>query len=288
MSKIEKYRTLHLFWPGTPEPQFTVLDEVSFEGMAPREFYLPTPEPQKIAKHYGISPPDWVEKIANLKDQKALESSSPLEISVNWITPPDVMACRAGKIKIAPLQAVGITTTKDNKLMVGLRGGELVPEKIDAYARGFYGMIPGGTTTWNQTENPVKETLRREFGEEIGPFDCEIGKLIGIAESTGRLPGINFYVLIKTDATGEQIQKVNRRANEEYRVLKEKKAKPAEIEAELRKLKLPVDCWESDPILSIPNDQKSIEQVLEALRGSFIGPALGALDIYAKTLKHIN
>ena len=208
MSKIEGYRTLYLFGPGTPEPQFTVIDEVSFEGMAPREFYLPIPEPKKIAEYYGISPPNWVEKIANLKNPEALGSSTPLEISVNWITPPDIMAYRAGKIKIAPLQAVGITTTKDNKLLIGLRGGELVPEKIDAYARGFYGMIPGGTTTWNQTENPIKETLRREFEEEIGLFDYEIGKLNGIAESMGRLPGRNFYVLIKTNATGEQIKNI--------------------------------------------------------------------------------
>ena len=96
-----------------------------------------------------------------------------------------------------------------------------------------------------------------------------------------------FYVTLKTDATVKQIQKTNRRANEEYKTLKTKGARKEEIEAELRRLELPIDCWESDPIRSIPNDQRSIEQVLEALHGSFIGPALGALDIYAQTLKYI-
>jgi len=295
MNKTEGYRIVRVFGPTDPEPQFKLIDEVNFEGMAPREFYLPVPNTKEIAKHYGMIQPNWIEKIANLKNPNVLEpataiSTEPLpllELKVNWVTPPDVMAYRAGKIKIAPMTSVGICITKDNQLIVGLRGGELVPDAIEKYATGFYGTIPAGMTTWTRTENPIKETIKHEFCEEIGFFEYEIGKMIGIVESTGRLPNRNFYVTLKTDATLEQIQKVNRRANEEYKTLKTKGTKKEEIEAELRRLELPIDCWESDPIRSIPNDSASIEQVLEALRGSFIGPALGALNIYAQTLKYI-
>ncbi len=288
MNKIEGYKIVRVFGPTAPEPQFKAIDEVNFKGMAPKEFYLPIPNTQKMAEHYGISPPNWVEKIANLQDpevlEKVVENGSSLKLSVNWVTPSDVMAYRAGKIKIATLTSVGICITKDNQLLVGLRGGELVPESIDRYATGFYGTIPAGMTTWSESQNPVKETIKHEFRDEIGPFDYEIGEMIGIAKSTGRLPNINFYVTLRTDATVDQIQNVNRRANAEYRNLKTKGVGKEEINAELRRLHLPIDCWESDPIRSIPNDKRSIEQVLEALPRSFIGPALGALDIYMKTL----
>src|SRR3989344_3774424 len=100
MNKTEGYRILRVLGPLAPEPQFKVIDEVDFKGMAPKHFYLPTSDTKNIAEHYGISPPNWVEKIANVKNPRVLEpataiSTEPLpllELEVNWVTSSDVMA----------------------------------------------------------------------------------------------------------------------------------------------------------------------------------------------------
>src|SRR3989344_8720904 len=247
MEQADRYTILRIFKKKDPLLKFNLINEPhQVEGMPPREFYVPKVNPEKIAKHYGIPIGSWCdEKIANIRNPDAINRLEPIDL--NWVTPLDVKAYRQGKIKIDPIVVGCITITKDNQILIPLRGGELTEEGKKLYARGKVGLIPAGSVTWKQEciKDPLTDSITQEFTEEIGHFNYENLGLIGIIESISDLPGIKFIFVIKIDATLNQIQEVNSKSINLRNLLNKKGIKHEDIEEELRNKNLPVDAWEN-------------------------------------------
>lgn len=297
MTQENTYNIIRLFGQDDPQPVFKI-SRVAHQapGMAPPELYtLPQYNAQGIANHYGIPAGEWNEPILNLADpSRLLDPRQNLSarhadptINCDWVTALDVKAFRKGKIKISPLAAGGIVRTSDGYILLPVRGGDLSdPEKVQLFARGYYGLVPGGSIPLKDTypkNDPIADTLTHEFREEIGPFGCSVEGLVSIIDSIGALPGLKFVASIYTDATLAQVQRANLVSNQLRRSLTAIHAKPADITEELRQRNLPVDAWESDPLLGLPNDRHTIEQFVHAQRHGFIGPSLGGLLTYATT-----
>ena len=73
----------------------------------------------------------------------------------------DVLASRSGQIpegSINNLATLGVIKTKDNKIMMGIRGGEVTPERVKKFASGLYGMPPAGSVTFKTKydKNPIQ------------------------------------------------------------------------------------------------------------------------------------
>ncbi len=277
------YKIVNIF---NEKVEFKIIDEPhQAKGMPSRGLYFPEPNFGEIAKHYGLKPGSWKEKIVNLKKPKDLVDVNPL-LSCDWVTPLDVKAFRQGKIKICPLVACGIVLTKDNYLIINLRGGELTEEGRNLYGRGFFGLI-GGSVTWKEAykNGPITDTIDNEFEGELGYFNHKPGKLIGVVDANGVLPGLKFISTIETDATFKQLDEANKKSNQLREELLGKGIGESEIKTELERKRLPVEAWESAMLIPIRNDKKAIENFINAQKNSFVGSASGGLMIYAQTLK---
>lgn len=277
---------------GNEAPKFSVGRNVhQFEGMAPRELYFPEPNYPALYGHYGLEVKDFQEKVANLTNPEALEGYSGQILNLNWITSADEMAARAGKISkesFFQLAAIGVTKTKDNQIVVGIRGGAVTPERVDRFASGLYGTLPAGGVKFRESysEDPITDTIVDEFKEEIGDFEIVSRRLLGCFEAYKPGPtGIKFVSAIETDATIYQIQKINLDSNELYSRLKAKGASPRDIEFEFEQKKLPVDGWEHNPVFGIPDDSYVIRKFIETQPQNFAGISDGALKLYANIIK---
>lgn len=277
---------------GEEAPKFSIENNVQqFNGMAPRELYFPEPNYPAMYMYYGLDVKDFREKVANLMNPLALEKYSGQVLNLNWITSADEMAARAGKIpkeSFFQLAAIGVTKTKDNQIVVGIRGGAVTPERVDRFASGLYGTPPAGGVKFREsyTFDPIRDTIIDEFKEEIGDFEIVSKKLLGCFEAYKPGPtGIKFITAIETDATIYQIQKTNLDSNELYSQLRAKGASPCDIEFEFEQKKLPVDGWEHKPVFGIPDDDYVIRKFIETQPQNFAGISDGALKLYANMLK---
>ena len=173
--------------------------------------------------------------------------------------------------------------TKDNQIVLGVRGGEVTPERVQQYASGLYGCAPGGSVTFREQYrvDPITDTIANEFREELGNFEIKDSKVIGVFEAYRPGPtGIKFVGEVKTDATLEQIQDYNVRANKLEDELKLKGASRKEIDAELERANLPMDSWEHFSLRGIPTSEEAIEKVLKEETNRFSGIGAGALMIF--------
>lgn len=252
-------------------PRFTVEDRLyEFRGRPDSSLYLPdvnydsiteaydqialdrkltTVDPKtNETKQYRFDKNDFREKVAVLVNPEELTAEKP-NYRINWITSIDVRAANSRKYfgytePFFQLAAGGVTITKDNQILLGIRGGEITPERIQQYASGLWGLAPGGSVTFKPKydADPITDTLRSEFHEELGDFGITYCQPIGISRAGRPGPtGIKFFGEIKTDATLRQIQEKNINGNKAWKNLKSKGAKIEQIEEEMKRMNLPVD-----------------------------------------------
>lgn len=276
---------------GNEKPRFRAQDAVAeFEGRAPDALYSPEVNYDALYRHYGLEPRAFREKVACLKDLVAIYNQNPM-LDVNWVTSADVMAQRAGRLQngaFLQLAAIGVTLTKDNQVLVGVRGGKSTPERVKLFGSGLYGLPPGGSVKFgtSYTVDPITDTLIEEFREEVGDFGINSCKPLGVFEAYLPGPeGIKFLGLIKTDASLDQIRKMNVEANRVHSDLTARGLNGAELGEELKRRNLPEDAWEHSEIFGLPNDSKAIRAFLGKDREKFAGIGYGALDLYASALE---
>lgn len=268
-------------------PRFTIENKLAdFEGRPNEELYFPEVNYEGLFSAYGEKPRDFRERVANLTNPQALSDYKSEPLNVNWITSVDVLAANSEKIKGNPffqLAAVGVTVTRDNQIILGVRGGVVTPERIQQFASGLYGPVPGGSVAFKPKydDDPITDTLRNEFHEEIGYFDIRNINVFGAFEAYRPGPtGIKFVGKIETDATLEQIQADNIRANKLEEELKSKGVLRKNIDLELSAKKLPTDAWEHLPMIGIPNSEYAIKRFVETQTQSLSGISEGALIAY--------
>ena len=269
-------------------PRFVIEDKIAtFEGMPKRNLYVPEVDYRALFDHYGLKPSNFMEKVAILTNPRELEKTNQ-DFHLNLVSSVDVKAANEGKINrnsFFQLAAIGIVKTKDNQILLGVRGGAINPERVVQYASGLYGLVPGGNVSFKPSYNvdPITDTLLAEAREEIGDFNFVSGPILGIFEAFRPGPtGIKFVGMLGTDATLRQIQKINIDANQMYQSMLLKGAKKKEAQAELNTRKLPVDAWEHTVILGLPNHVETINQFVNSQQQSFSGIGAGALDLYCK------
>ena len=135
-------RTINVF---SRTPKFTVDDKLfDFQKRPDSNLYLPRVDYDKLTEFYGLPKNDFREKVAVLVNPEELTAEKP-EYRINWITSVDVRAANARKYfgdtePFFQLAAGGITITKDNQILLGVRGGEITPERIQQYASGLWGV----------------------------------------------------------------------------------------------------------------------------------------------------
>jgi len=286
MSNLAK--TIRIF---SENPKFTVEDKLAdFNGRPNSSLYIPKVNYDELTQAYGLPKNDFRERVAVLTNPQDLDVEDP-NYKINWITSVDVRAANARKLgQVEPffqLAAIGVTVTRDNQIVLGVRGGAVTPERIQQYASGLYGLAPGGSVTFNPNYkiDPIMDTLVNEFHEEIGCFKILNSKHIGIFEAYRPGPtGIKFVGDITTDATLEQIQQDNILANKLEEALKLKGAARKDIDEELREKLLPTDAWEHLHLIGIPNSSYAIRKMIESQPQSFSGIGAGALELYAQYL----
>ena len=121
--------------------------------------------------------------------------------------------------------------------------------------------------------------------EELGYFDIMHLRLIGIFEAYLPGPtGIKFVSALRTDATLEQIQQVNRMALRIYNHHLGKGISESDAKEDLKKRRLPQDAWEHPAILGFPRNKVALEYILNAMPQSFSGIGAGALATYITAL----
>ncbi|MBI4116583.1 hypothetical protein HY449_02460 [Candidatus Pacearchaeota archaeon] len=268
-------------------PKFTIENKLyNFKGRPNSVLYFPKVNYDKLTEFYGLRPNDFREKVAILANSEELMTKRP-DYRVNWVTSVDVRAANERKLgEIEPffqLAAIGVTITKDNQIVLGIRGGEITPERIQQYASGLYGAAPAGSVTFKPEydADPITDTLYNEFHEEVGNFEIYCSKTLGVFEAYRPGPvGIKFVGKLKTDATLKQVQQINTEANKLENKLKSKGATRKEINLELENRGLPKDAWEHTPIIGIQNDKYAIEKFLEMQTNRLSGICVGALEIY--------
>ncbi|MEK6898220.1 MAG: hypothetical protein AABX28_02575 [Nanoarchaeota archaeon] len=277
-------RVIRLF---SESPKFTIEGKLANFPKRPNStLYLPKVDYDKLTESYGLKPNDFREKLAVLSNPEELNSENP-NYKINWVTSIDARAANERKLgekePFFQLAAIGVTITKDNQIVLGVRGGEVTPERVQQYASGLYGLAPGGSVKFKSIymENPITDTLHDEFHEEIGNFEVSVLEILGVFEAYRPGPtGIKFVGEIRTDATLEQIQETNMRANKIRGEYLEKKASTKDIRSIFEYLKLPIDSWEHSPIIGLPNDKGSMRKFIEVQPQSFSGIGAGALGLY--------
>lgn len=272
-----------------------------FEGRPNIELYKPQVKWEELASVYGLKGVSDGEKILNLKDNISIQfnpslwswhagemDDTPL-ICTNWITNYDIKAANKGyfgdKIPFSPVAVQCILKTKENQILFGVRGLEITPETKEKIGRGLYGVLPAGWVTFD-LEDPIAKAARKEFLEEVGNFSITYEELIGVFKANRPGPiNTSFVYSLRTDATFEHICRANREANNLYEELTQKKASKSQIAEELRKRNLPPDAYEHSVLLSIPDDKKSIETLVNSQPQSFTGIGAGALITYTLALE---
>lgn len=279
------------------KPVFTIDDNVAdFNGRPDRELYSPKIQWDKIASHYRLplNTGDWQtqknnqEQILNLTNQEVLTKDGPLALHGNWVTYYDILAARNSTIdrnSFYQLAAIGVVKTKDNQILLGVRGGAITPERREKIGAGLYGCPPGGCVGFKPKydADPILDTITAEFFQEIGNFNIIKVEHIGIFEAYQPGPtGIKFVAALETDATLSQIQQANADANAITDKYTAAHASKAEIREELINQQLPVDAWEHSVIIGVPNDKKTIETFVKSQPQSFAGIGAGALMTYVE------
>lgn len=266
-------------------PRFDVVDELAeFVGRANTQFYLPEVDYAGLYQAYGEKPRDFREKVANLQNQDVLEQASDEPLRVNWVTSADVMAYRSGKVVINPLAAIGVVHTGDNQILVGVRGGEVTPERVQKFASGLYGCPPGGSVTFKPSYegDPVIDTLVSEFASEVGNFDITRIRTIGVCEAFTPGPiGTKFIGVINTDAKLEQVQDRNLRARMFYEHWIKGGATKEQAQHEMLLNNMPIDAWEHELMVGLPFYADSIRKHVNSMPQAFSGIGAGALMTYA-------
>lgn len=276
---------------GREKPAFSIDDSVAdFENRPDISLYIPDVRYDDLFRHYGLKPSDFRERVANLTNPADLENYDGKVLHLNWVTSVDVLASRAGYVLkglFFQLAAIGVVRTKDNHILVGIRGGEVTPERINRFASGLYGTPPGGSVKFQREYNinPITDTIVSEFREELGDFNITSQELLGAFEAFKPGPtGVKFVSALSTDATLEDIQKVNTEANRLYNHSLEQGATKEDAGQELRKRRLPPDAWEHTEISGFPNMASDLAGIVNEKPEKFSGIGAGALLLYSESI----
>jgi len=252
-----------------------------FEGRAARELYgdgtMNGIDWAGLGDHYDLPKRARAnkERIVVITNPDAILSGG--KLSGEFVTFYDVANFKGPNCPFLYATIGGVTRTKDNQILVGVRGGDPTPERVMKYASGLFGIAPGGLVTFNEgSKNPIRETIGHEFPEEIGDFEFTYEGMAGAFEAyRPGPPGTKFVCMLSTDATLEQIQETNRRSNDLRARLERDGASMEEIALELKERNLPSDAWEFKTILGIQDNSQSIEDFVNAQPNSF-GAATGS------------
>lgn len=292
-------RTVVLF--GNEKPKFAMHDKIAgFFHRPPIELYEPQVRYDDLIKHYGIGPTNYREKTANLMNPGVLENYKGETLNLNWVTSIDDLAARAGyfskkagkpvKNPFFQLMAIGVVKTSDDEILLGVRGGEITPERVDSFASGLYGLLPTGSVKFKSDYriDPMTDTVEEEFSEEVGSFSIIEQTPIGVFEAEKPGPtGYKFVSMLKADASLKEIQEANMRANELYARRIEEGVTKEDVSVELRDRGLPPDAWEHSTILGLSHDPSPIRKLVNAQPQSFSGIGAGALNLFAEYLESL-
>jgi len=287
-------RIVHIFDDSVSRFSYRKIDEViEFDGMAPMQFYQGDVNFQAIHDHYGLSAGEgWNEKVDALRNPEVFKNYKGQDLEFGFVTDRDVIAARSDKIprdSFFQLAAIGITRTLDDKIIVGIRGGDVTPDRIKKYASGLYVTPPAGSVSSKKVYDvdPISDTIVNEFYEEIGPnFNLVSQKPLGVFEAFTPGPtGVKVAFSIVTDANFADIRTVNKEANRVTNELKSSGANGEEIKNELLSRRLPTGGWEHDPLEPINNNPLAIRYFLESKADKQCGIGQGALMLYADWLE---
>ena len=217
----------------------------------------------------------------------------------------DIVAARSRKIpkdSFYQLAAIGVTRTSDDHILIGIRGGDVNSKRVDRFSSGMYGFPPGGSVTAKSEYklDPITDTLGDEFyGEVAGNpnitgIHLERMKPIGVFEANKPGPtGYKFVSLIETDATLDQVLKINLESNAQLgdhiedlarEGMTDRKSARKAAQNVLGEVGLPPDSWEHQPIMGLPNNSTYLRNHVDNQHSLHCGISAGTTLLYADWL----
>jgi len=241
-------------------------------------FERPEDEAKLLEEHRekyadAIFLPDWQEVALVLDASNPVIDPRNLEVLAT--TTYHVQAYRRGIVNdISPISVVGLTLTSDNKLVYGIRGGEV--------KSGFGSIVPGESVSiHHEGENLIIATYYGGLIEELGIGNDEIKdvKLLGYMTDPEFTKGINFVFYGKTKHRSSELKEIHRNAYSVYQDALVLGATELDAREEIKKAGLPnVDAWEHRELAFVDNNPNSIKKIIDSRKIELEGNNYPLLD----------
>src|SRR3989344_6333520 len=146
----ENYRIIKIFDDGVWS--INLKNELhTFPGQAPENLYIDAQGNEKsnwdgLAGFYNIPTQQRnnKEKVLVITNPQTMAEEG---LNGKWLTSYDIFKFKGKDCPFNYGTLCGITTTKDNQVVFGLRSGEITPERTQKYASGLFGTVPTGLIT---------------------------------------------------------------------------------------------------------------------------------------------
>lgn len=168
-----------------------------------------------------------------------------------------VQALRSGCVAdITPLTIAGITQTRDNRIMYGVRGGST--------GVGQANIVPGGHATphINYSPNPVFSSWKEEIAEELGistKADC---RLIGY-QTDPQHKSLCFVTQSRTFLSSGELEEMHDEAFEIYNSAKAAGIPELDARKKIAAAGLGnVDAWENTSLIALPDDPRYLAKII--------------------------
>ena len=239
---------------------------------------------RRFSEHIQI--PHWRELVLAFPYDDPFVDPTGLELDT--VTSYHVQAIRKANLKgITPVTILGILNTSDNKLVYGIRGGQVGAGQANA--------VPGGhvTPSIKYSTNPIFSSFYDELICETGLMPNEVSKAVLIGHQTDpKHKSLCFVMDATTPHESGELYEIHRKAFEVYTQAL-KSGKP-ELEARkaIADAGLPnIDAWENRELVFLQNESDYIQKIIElgeiehkGHRYQTFDNSIGALIIY-KTLR---
>ena len=209
-----------------------------------------------------IQLPNWKEFIPCTENFNEFPES---QLILGIIDSYQIQAQRAGYISgLNPVMVSGISLTRDNRIILGVRGGTIEPNKIS--------LIPMGFVSYNPlySQNLLHDSVYAETEEELGWKKDQLDKtdLVGLVLGDKNEPtyknSVKFVFLLYNNITTST--EVLQRHNEAiilYNELTEKGLIKKEIEAQLIEKGFYESAWEHKRLLSLEPSYQNLNRIVK-------------------------
>ncbi len=189
----------------------------------------------------------------------------------------EIQAQRAGYVSgLNPFMVLGASITKDERLILGVRGGKVEAGKVS--------LVPMGYVSYSEKflQDPFYDGIHQEIEEELGWTEHQLNDLglVGFVEGDVNDPTFNGSILSaflsrRNDISSKEVIQKHENALLLYNNLVSQGIGKSEIKKELVNAGFYSGAWEHDKLFAFEPTKENIEDIIKG--GTFNGNML--LDV---------